>query len=50
MQQRATPKSLTMENKQKDSIARSKDMPPSTNLPGNDARKEIDVYYTTFFL
>ena len=30
--------------------ARSKDIPSSANLPGNGARKELDVYYTTFFL
>ena len=36
--------------KQNDSIARSKDIPSSTHLPGNGAGKELDVYYTTFFL
>ena len=30
--------------KLKDSIARSKDIPSSANLPGNGARKELDVY------
>ena len=34
----------------KDSIARSKDIPSSTLLPGNGARKELDVYYATLFL
>jgi hypothetical protein len=36
--------------KLKDLIARSKDIPSSTHLPGNGARKELDVYYATFFL
>ena len=31
--------------KLKDSIARSKDIPSSTHLAGNGARKELDVYY-----
>jgi hypothetical protein len=34
--------------KLKDSIARSKEIPSSTHLPGNGARKEVDVYYTTY--
>ena len=34
----------------KDLIARSKGIPSSTHLPGNGARKELDVYYTTFLL
>ena len=40
-----------MINKQlKYSIARSKDIPSSTHLPGNGATKELDVYYATVFL
>ena len=45
--------SLTSENKnkkQKEKIARSKEIPSSANLPGNGARKELDVYYTLLLL
>ena len=28
----------------------TKDIPSSTHLPGNGARKELDVYYLTLFL
>ena len=28
----------------------AKDIASSTHLPGNGTRKELDVYYTTFFL
>jgi len=41
---------LVKNKKLKDLIARSKDIPSSTHLPGNGARKELDVYYATFFL
>ena len=36
--------------KQKDEIARSKEIPSSANLPGDGARKELDVYYALLFL
>ena len=36
--------------KLKDSIARSEDIHSSTHLPGTGTRKELDVYYATFFL
>ena len=41
---------LVKNKKIKDLIARSKDIPSSTHLPGNGARKELVVDYATLFL